>query len=178
MTSARSYDTLANHLAKSIFPFFWQGVVNLVYLNNFPMYPRSHFGWIPFLTPAPLPNMTRTGIGTPDLQYKSLDANHSATHSAFLKLSVFVTVELFLLVTSEFVFQVACPPGTYAGSVRTPNASMCPICEAGFYCPIGTITMEDCPRGYYCVEAQSKAEPCPIGTYGNRSSKLTRCMWR
>jgi len=73
---------------------------------------------------------------------------------------------------------VACEQGTYAGSARTPNATSCPLCPAGYYCPEGTIVPEDCPRGYYCVEAQWKAEPCPIGTYGNSTSKCqqTKCL--
>ena len=42
------------------------------------------------------------------------------------------------------------------------------LCEAGYYCPTGSISARqvDCPQGFFCVEGSSVPEPCRNGTYG------------
>lgn len=62
-----------------------------------------------------------------------------------------------------------CPEGTYGISTELKDDLCSGVCEAGTYCPAGTISPLPCPKGYYCPDGHAKY-PCPPGRYGSSTS--------
>ncbi|OAF67357.1 hypothetical protein A3Q56_04909, partial [Intoshia linei] len=61
-----------------------------------------------------------------------------------------------------------CSIGKYAS---TQGATACSSCQAGYYCPAGTIKLNPtkalCMKGFYCSNGGTII-PCPAGTYGQK----------
>eukprot|EP00501_MAST-03F_sp_TOSAG23-6_P001115 GSMAST32.ASY1.ANO1.1158.1 assembled CDS len=67
-----------------------------------------------------------------------------------------------------------CPEGTYGISTELKDDLCSGVCEAGTYCPAGTISPLPCPKGYYCPDGHAKY-PCPPGRYGSLCDKGYYC---
>jgi hypothetical protein len=73
--------------------------------------------------------------------------------------------------------KIACPDGTYSSSTGLMSSTECLTCQAGYYCPSGTIDMLTCPLTFYCPAGTSSTPlpSCPEGYYCSTSSTKTVC---
>ncbi len=64
--------------------------------------------------------------------------------------------------------EVACPGGyynPYASTGSTSFAAACYTCNAGYYCPMGSIQQYVCPAGHYCTSNLALPIQCGAGYY-------------
>lgn len=68
-----------------------------------------------------------------------------------------------------------CPPGRYGNTTGLAAETDCPLCDAGYYCPMPALTApyQQCEAGHYCQIGAQYANPfnqtwgylCPKGHY-------------
>ncbi|XP_071497013.1 uncharacterized protein [Diadema antillarum] len=67
-----------------------------------------------------------------------------------------------------------CPAGRYGNQTGLREATECPLCDPGYYCPIvgQSSPYEECSAGFYCELGSTRPNPtnttgyrCPIGHY-------------
>lgn len=74
-----------------------------------------------------------------------------------------------------------CPKGFYIDTKGGRALADCEVCEAGYFCNIGTTHKGTiCPQGYYCPFGSYQYQyPCPAGYYGGKRTglkELTECQ--
>jgi hypothetical protein len=69
--------------------------------------------------------------------------------------------------------QYKCPIGRYGNSTLLSSEWCYGECEAGSYCPIGSITPIVCPKGYYCQNGDVK-RICDGGHFGSSTGLKDR----
>jgi hypothetical protein len=62
--------------------------------------------------------------------------------------------------------QFACPVGTFGNTTHLETKKCTGFCEAGQFCPLGSVVPTVCPVGHYCPNGEVKIA-CPGGTFGD-----------
>jgi len=65
---------------------------------------------------------------------------------------------------------IPCPVGRYGNTTGLQNSECNFPCQAGDYCPAGSILPTTCPFGHFCPDGMT-TEVCPAGTYGGQTGE-------